>query len=244
MDNSKVNGLSMPPQAHATAAQPPRANQVATDRFSRAMGDSPRSYAVTTADVPDAGGRGAVRGTPIQNLTREAPQENREHAYRRLQGPLGSGVMGAVARDVAADLVKEPTRAPVDPSQLASTGSAWSQLAVATQIRDMTVPRGASAGELTQMLERMCSALYVGEKSVGTQRLVMALDHVLPGAAAEIVREGAHLSIRLHARTEESYRLMSAQRDQLIRALNDDGNRRVDVSVVHGDEKSFGDGHG
>jgi hypothetical protein len=94
------------------------------------------------------------------------------------------------------------------------------------------------------MLERMCSALYVGEKSVGTQRVVMALDHVLPGAAAEIVREGVHLSIRLHARTEEAYRSMASQRDALIRALNGDGEGRIDVSVVHGDEKSLGDGHG
>jgi hypothetical protein len=153
--------------------------------------------------------------------------------------------MGAVARDVAADLAKETTRAPVDSTQVPISGSVWSQLAVGAQTRAaMAVPRGASVGELTQMLERMCSALYVGDKSVGTQRLVMALDHVLPGAAAEIVREGVHLSIRLQARTDESYRSMSAQRDQLIRALSGDGNRRVDVSVVHGDEKSFGDGHG
>lgn len=93
------------------------------------------------------------------------------------------------------------------------------------------------------MLERMCSALYVGEKSPGSQRLVMVLDHVLPGAAAEILREGVHLSIRLHARTEASFRSMSAERDALVRALSGEGGRRVDVSVVHGNhDKTFGDG--
>ena len=29
-----------------------------------------------------------------------------------------------------------------------------------------------------------------------------------------------------------------------MRALNVDGDRRVDVSVVHGDEDDFGAGHG
>ena len=114
---------------------------------------------------------------------------------------------------------------------------------VASEPAKEQAPR-ASGGELTQMLERMCSALYVGDKSASTQRLVMALDHVLPGAAAEIVREGAHLSIRLHARTEESYRSMSTQRDALIRALSGDGARSVAVSVIHGDERRFGDAHG
>jgi hypothetical protein len=145
---------------------------------------------------------------------REATRESGESDYRRLHVPLNSGFAGAVARDVASEPAKEQA------------------------------PPRASGGELTQMLERMCSALYVGDKSVGTQRLVMALDHVLPGAAAEIVREGVHLSIRLHARTEESYRSMSTQRDALVRALSGDGARSVAVSVVHGDEQRFGDAHG
>jgi hypothetical protein len=243
MDNSKVNGLSVPPQAHATTVQPPRANQVAADRFSRAMRESPPSYASALSDAPHASGRGTIKGTPIPEFTREAAQENRDHAYRRLRGPLGGSVMDAVARDMAADSTHEKTRAHVDPTEVAISNSVWSQLAVATHAR-AAAPRGASGAELMQMLERMCSALYVGEKSVGTQRVVMALDHALPGAAAEIVRVGVHLSIRLHARTEESYRSMSAQRETLIRALNGGGERRIEVTVVHGDAKGFGDGNG
>lgn len=124
-----------------------------------------------------------------------------------------------------------------------SSGAVLSQFSDAVPARAMTNSRTAFNGELTQMLERMCSALYVGEKSVGTQRVVMALDHVLPGAAAEIVREGVHLSIRLHARTEASYRSMASQRDALMRALSSNGERRVEVSV-HGDDRILGDGHG
>jgi hypothetical protein len=125
-----------------------------------------------------------------------------------------------------------------------TSGLGASQFAFATESRATPAPSSASSGELTQMLERMCSALYVGEKSVGIQRVVMALDHVLPGAAAEIVREGVHLSIRLRARNEESFRSMSLQRDALVGCLSSCGDRRVEVSVIHDDEQSLGDSHG
>jgi hypothetical protein len=240
MDHGKVNGV--PPQAHATAAQPPRPTQSATDRFSRAMGEAPRSYAGTIADTPTASGM--VRGAPVESVTREAGQDNREQAYRRWQAPSGGSAMSGVMRDMLADSSQKTTRAHVEPTEIAISSSTWSQYAVATQARATAVPRGPGGAELTQMLERMCSALYVGDKSVGTQRVVMALDHVMPGAAAEIVREGVHLSIRLHARSEESYRSMSSQRDALIRALNSSGESRVEVTVVQGDEKGLGDGRG
>lgn len=228
MDHSKVNGLNVPPAAHATVVQPSRANPLATDRFSRAMSDE----------------RGAAQGMSIPNRTREGAQENREYAYRRLSGTMNNSAMGALAKDIGEDSADAPTRSHVDPIEVAISGPVLSQFTVATQARAMAASRPASGGELTQMLERMCSALYVGEQSPGTQRVVMALDHVLPGAAAEIVREGVHLSIRLHARTEESYRSMASQRDALMRALSGNGDRRVEVSIVQGDSKNPGDGHG
>lgn len=218
MDNSKVNGLNVPAQAHTTAAVPPRASEAATNRFSRAMRESPPSNAAAATDTSRPNGTGWVHGTAIPDLTREARQDNRDYAYRRLQDPMSTAVMSGVMREVAS---------------------------VTPQARETVATHKAPGAELTQMIERMCSALYVGEQSVGSQRVVMALDHVLPGAAAEIVREGVHLSIRLHARTEESFRSMSAQHEALVRALSGDGDRRVDVSVVHGnDDKAFGDGHG
>jgi hypothetical protein len=232
MDNSKVNGLNVPPQAQTTIAQPLRARPLATERFSRVL-------------VDDRGNdRGAAHGTPIPNLTPEGSQQNREYAYRRLSGTMTGSAMAALAKDMATDSANDRTRAHIDPTGVAISGSVWSQFAVATQERAMAASHTASSGELTQMLERMCSALYVGEQSVGTQRVVMALDHVLPGAAAEIVREGVHISIRLHARSEESYRSMASQRDALMRALSVNGDRRVEVSVIQGDERSLGDSHG
>lgn len=163
-----------------------------------------------------------ARGTRTSDLTPEGSQQNREYAYRRLNGGFGEAATAVLARDAMGAVARDMgTNSPV-------------------------TPRTATTGELTQMLERMCSALYVGEQSVGTQRVVMALDHVLPGAAAELVREGVHLSVRLHARTDESYRSMALQRDALTRALSSNGARRVVVSIVHNDTSGNdkGLGHG
>lgn len=127
----------------------------------------------------------------------------------------------------------------------ALAGGAWQRPAIATPVVTPAPPPTPANSELAAMLERICSAMYVGDKSVTTQRVVLALDHVLPGAAAEIVREGVHLSIRLHARTEYSYRLMSSQREALLRAMSA-GDQQVDVLVVHNsiDRTLLGDGHG
>lgn len=91
-----------------------------------------------------------------------------------------------------------------------------------------------SDAELVSMLERVCSAMYVGEKNINSQRIVLMLDHVLAGAAAVIVREGVHLSVRLYARTHAALRLMSSQRASLIAAIGSN-DKNVDVTVVYGD---------
>jgi len=90
-----------------------------------------------------------------------------------------------------------------------------------------------SSAEIVTLLERACSALYVGERDIRTQRILLMLDHVLPGAAAEIVREGAHLTIRLYARTEAALRLMTSQRASLLAALGSN-HLSVNVTVVDG----------
>lgn len=87
--------------------------------------------------------------------------------------------------------------------------------------------------ELVCLLERACSAMYVGEKNVKSQRIVLMLDHVLAGVAAEIVRDGVHLTIRLYARTHTALRLMSSQRASLVAALGS-SDKNVDVTVVFG----------
>lgn len=242
MDNGKVNGSNVAAQVHAAGTQPPRAAEAATNRFVRALRESPNT---ATTDSQRAGGMAALHATPASELTHEAALENRQYAYRGLGGLPAGPVMDAITRDAGTNQPAELSRTHIEPDSVAIPGAVWSPLAIAAQSRSMFAAQSAPGGELAQMLERMCSGLYVGEKSVASQRVLMALDHVLPGAAAEIVREGVHLAIRLHARNEHSYLAMSAQREALVRALNGDGDRRVDVTVVRGNgEKSPGDHHG
>lgn len=134
---------------------------------------------------------------------------------------------------------------PPEPLYAAFAGGVWQQPAITTPVVAPAQSPTHANGELAAMLERVCSAMYVGDKSVTTQRVVLALDHVLPGAAAEVVREGVHLTIRLHARTEHSYRLMSSQREALLRAVSA-GDKQVDVLVVQNsiDRTLLGDDHG
>jgi hypothetical protein len=87
--------------------------------------------------------------------------------------------------------------------------------------------------EMTGLLQRYCSDLYVESTSSerGSRMLVM-LDAALPGAAAELVREGAFLRVRLHAWNDAAFRVMSAQRHSLNVALGDATPLNVVVEVV------------
>lgn len=88
------------------------------------------------------------------------------------------------------------------------------------------------ADELKTLLERLCSGVYVGDRSACQQRVLLTLDGVLHGAAAEIVREGAHLIIRLHAGNEMAYRNMLTWRTALERTLHEHGLPQVAIEIV------------
>jgi hypothetical protein len=94
--------------------------------------------------------------------------------------------------------------------------------------------------ELVALLERACSAMYVNERSGTEQRVVLSLDPVLAGAAAEIVRNGTSVRIKLLAQNENAYRTMSEQRFSLMRVLPDDPNRQLEVEVVGVDRPPAG----
>lgn len=97
-------------------------------------------------------------------------------------------------------------------------------------------PRPQSHDQVTTLLQRVCSAMYVGDSPHGSQqRVMLALDGALPGVTAQIVREGSVVSIRLRAGNEAAYRLMSLQRDALIRAVEGCGARQVVVEVTAGE---------
>jgi hypothetical protein len=115
---------------------------------------------------------------------------------------------------------------------LAMSGSQAKPTAAAPMHRPPTADMNA---ELSALLERACSAMYVSDRSTSGQRVVLSLDPVLAGAAAEIVRDGAHLRIKLLARTEAAYRSMSSQRHSLIKALGigTDQSLQIEVLDVH-----------
>jgi hypothetical protein len=91
--------------------------------------------------------------------------------------------------------------------------------------------RAALADELLTLLDRMCIAVYVSDRSTPQQRMLITLDGVLPGAAAEIVRDGAGLTIRLHASNAAAHRAMLEQRDALERTLQEHNLRHVAVEI-------------
>ena len=116
------------------------------------------------------------------------------------------------------------------------TNTLWSPLAMSSPAPATPAPTGKNT-ELSELLSHFCSAMYVSDKSVNKLCVVLALDHVLPGAAAEIVREGIHLTIRLRTRTEQAYELMSAQRETLLEALGGEGGKQVQLIVVRHDDR-------
>lgn len=85
----------------------------------------------------------------------------------------------------------------------------------------------ALADELLTLLDRLSARVYVGE-----QRVLLTLECALPGAAAEIVRDGAHLIIRLHASNESAFRTLLTQRDALERTLKDHNLPHVAVELM------------
>ena len=99
-----------------------------------------------------------------------------------------------------------------------------------------TPAKNEASSELATLLQRACSAMYVGERSATDQRVILSLDPVLAGASAEIVRSGSSLRIKLLAQTPDAYQAMSAQLGGLIRLVPDREDWQVDLQVIEPDE--------
>ena len=106
------------------------------------------------------------------------------------------------------------------------------QARLATAPQAQASPKSEANADLVALLERACSAMYVNDRSAAEQRVVLSLDPVLAGAAAEIVRNGTSLRIKLFAQNENAYRTMSEQRFSLMRVLPDADDRQIEVEVV------------
>ena len=107
---------------------------------------------------------------------------------------------------------------------------------LATDPRTATVtsaePKQAAATSVETLLQTLCANLYLGQNAAGG-RMLLTLDAALPASAVELVREGAYLRVRVHARDDRSLRLISAARDELVSALSAYVPHGVLVEVVH-----------
>lgn len=132
-------------------------------------------------------------------------------------------------------------RAPIKERSSQNQGVPLHMLLNGAQARLAAAPKAQASAkseanaDLAALLERACSAMYVNDRSSTEQRVVLSLDPVLAGAAAEIVRNGTSLRIKLLARNENAYRTMSEQRSSLMRVLPDADDRHVEVEVVEVD---------
>lgn len=94
----------------------------------------------------------------------------------------------------------------------------------------------SSDPELASLLERFSSQVYVAEGSRSSQpRVLLTLQGESPGtsAAAEVIREGAFLRVRLRAGTAATYERMQSRLDLLRTALTEQqGRSNVIVEVV------------
>lgn len=95
--------------------------------------------------------------------------------------------------------------------------------------------------ELTTLVERLCAEVYVGETSRASEsRALLALQGALPGASAEIVREGAFVRVRLRAANDQSLERMQSRRHLLVDALTAPGSSSmVTVEIIrdHGSSR-------
>jgi hypothetical protein len=85
------------------------------------------------------------------------------------------------------------------------------------------------------LLERFSSQVYVAEGSRTSQpRVFLTLQGESPGAsaAAEVIREGAFLRVRLRAGTAATYERMQSRLELLRTALAEQGRSNVIVEVV------------
>jgi hypothetical protein len=175
---------------------------------SAGAGESPLAHADATARTRFA--------ALIDEPSNPVPQGRDTHAPGHLRNQ---------AQDHA-----ETRRAPQEPSALPYFSSR-----VLPPAMDTSMSAASAApvpDEVVVLLQQFCSAVFVGESPATGSRVVLALDAALPGAAAEFIREGNLLRVRLRARDDATFRLMSTQRDSLHSALVAATRSNVAVDVI------------
>lgn len=153
-----------------------------------------------------------------------------EGAGEHAQAPMQDSRKG---EDFAPD--GEPAAAPFQ------NVNAWTAAVYHASQPLVASPLPAATAVLRELAPHLCSAAYVASSSSRDHsHLLIALDGAIAGASAEFVRAGAFLQVRLHARSDAAYRLMSSQRAALSNAVAAVTPLSVSVEVVY----DTGEDHG
>jgi hypothetical protein len=158
------------------------------------------------------------------------PPTERAAADAKLQDAFQRAMTRGSRRDLSQHAASEPQRPFIAP---------WNLMSAAPMPLN-EVPNGppfqhSSDPELASLLERFSSQVYVAEGSRTSQpRVFLTLQGESPGAsaAAEVIREGAFLRVRLRAGTAATYERMQSRLELLRTALAEQGRSNVIVEVV------------
>ena len=94
--------------------------------------------------------------------------------------------------------------------------------------------------ELTDLLQSVCSKLYVGQPDTSADKGHVMLDvgSMLPGSMVEVARNGAFLHVRLHAVDRRTLQILERSRDRLMEGLSESTDLVVRVDMDSRDEPS------
>jgi hypothetical protein len=89
--------------------------------------------------------------------------------------------------------------------------------------------------QLPALLRDWCKHLYVDSATLPS-RVMLALDGALPLAAAEFIREGAYIRLRLHGRDDADRRFLASQTASLRTQLEATGSLEFSIEVASEDD--------
>lgn len=145
------------------------------------------------------------------------------------------------ANDAPSKLAPDADRRESNNSALASAvtvGSLHYSMPFATVA---TEPAATMAtADMTHLIEQATSVMVERASRADTSRFIVSLDHIVGGASAEFVRDGAFLHVRLLPRSDAAYRSMWTHRAELQERLQASTGlvTRVEILEGHGDGRS------
>ena len=94
--------------------------------------------------------------------------------------------------------------------------------------------------ELTDLLQSVCSKLYVAQAGMhaGKDHVMLDVGSMLPGSMVEMTRNGVFLHVRLHAADRKALQILERSGDRLMEILSKSTDLMVRLDMVSRDEPS------